>query len=298
MSNSTPVFIDTAFVFALINQRDDWHDPALHWSRLLETERSLLLTTDFILMEIGDGLAAVRSRQHAAQVIQTLRTNAFIEIVPASRSLIEDALLMYQTRADKDWGMTDCSSFVVMHERGITDALTVDRHFRLVSVRFPFSDLSQTKLRPAVVLADAGRGDWILCQVTSKPYGDARAVQLEDASFAVGSLRVMSYARPGKLFTASQGLIVAEVGKLKSGRFRQITDSVVTLCVRLLQNGQFSGRGMALKGAGVGAMLAQYLLRKNPHAAKCPAPTFRRRAHRSHRGPQPHGKVEVQKLYA
>jgi predicted nucleic acid-binding protein len=130
VSNSTPVFIDTAFVFALINQRDDWHDRAVHWSRLLETERSPLLTTDFILMEIGDGLAAVHSRQHAAQVIQTFRTSAFIEIVPASRSLIEDALLMYQTRADKDWGMTDCSSLVVMQERGITDALTVDRHFQ------------------------------------------------------------------------------------------------------------------------------------------------------------------------
>ena len=99
----------------------------------------------------------------------------------------------------------------------------------VVLVRFPFSDLSQTKLRPAVVLADAGRGDWRLCQVTSKPYGDARAIQLGEASFAVGSLRVMSYARPGKLFTASQGLIVAEVGKLKPGPFRQITDSVVTL---------------------------------------------------------------------
>ena len=99
----------------------------------------------------------------------------------------------------------------------------------VVLVRFPFSDLSQTKLRPAVILADAGRGDWILCQVTSKPYGDARAIQIEDASFAVGSLRVMSYARPGKLFTASQGLIVAKVGKLKPGSFRQITDSVVTL---------------------------------------------------------------------
>ena len=99
----------------------------------------------------------------------------------------------------------------------------------VVPVRFPFSDLSQTKLRPAAVLADAGRGDWILCQVTSKPYGDARAIQLEEASFAVGSLRVMSYARPGKLFTASQGLIVAEVGKLKPGPFRQITDAVVIL---------------------------------------------------------------------
>ena len=52
----------------------------------------------------------------------------------------------------------------------------------IVLVRFPFSDLSQTKLRPAVVLAGAGRGDWILCQVTSKPYGDARIIQLENRS--------------------------------------------------------------------------------------------------------------------
>jgi mRNA interferase MazF len=57
----------------------------------------------------------------------------------------------------------------------------------VVLVRFPFSDLSQTKLRPAVVLADAGRGDWVLCQVTSKPYGDSRAIKLEDTSFAAGS---------------------------------------------------------------------------------------------------------------
>ena len=99
----------------------------------------------------------------------------------------------------------------------------------VVVVRFPFSDLSQTKLRPAVVLAGAGRGDWILCQVTSKPYGDVRAINLEDASFAAGSLRVTSYARPGKLFTASRDLILAQVGKLKPEPFRQIIDSVVSL---------------------------------------------------------------------
>lgn len=85
----------------------------------------------------------------------------------------------------------------------------------VVLVRFPFSDLSQTKLRPAVVLADAGRGDRILCQVTSKPYGDNRAVKLEDTSFSAGSLRVLSYARPGKLFTANQNLIVSEVATTK-----------------------------------------------------------------------------------
>jgi len=99
----------------------------------------------------------------------------------------------------------------------------------VVLVRFPFSDLSEAKLRPAVVLADAGRGDWILCQVTSKPYGDARAILLEDASFADGSLRITSYGRPGKLFTANRDLIVDRVGRLKPEAFRKVIDSVVAL---------------------------------------------------------------------
>jgi len=80
-----------------------------------------------------------------------------------------------------------------------------------------------------VVLADASRGDWILCQVTSKPYGDARAVRLEDASFLAGSLLATSYARPGKLFTASRNLMVVQIGSLKPEPFREIINSVVTL---------------------------------------------------------------------
>jgi len=55
------------------------------------------------------------------------------------------------------------------------------------------------KLRTAVVLADSGRGDWILCQITSKFYDDAKATELENASFAAGSLRAISYSRPGKV---------------------------------------------------------------------------------------------------
>jgi mRNA interferase MazF len=69
----------------------------------------------------------------------------------------------------------------------------------IVLVRFPFSNLSQSKLRPAVVLADAGRGDWILCQVTSNPYADSRAIMLSDESFHQGGLQRTSYARPTTL---------------------------------------------------------------------------------------------------
>ena len=59
----------------------------------------------------------------------------------------------------------------------------------IVLVPFPFSDLSQAKLRPAVALADAGRGDWVLCQVTSNQYGDPQAIHLTSSSFGSGSLR-------------------------------------------------------------------------------------------------------------
>jgi mRNA interferase MazF len=55
----------------------------------------------------------------------------------------------------------------------------------VVLVPFPFSDLSQSKLRAAIVLASADREDWVLCQVTSRPYGDTRALELRDADFAV-----------------------------------------------------------------------------------------------------------------
>lgn len=87
---------------------------------------------------------------------------------------------------------------------------------QVVLVPFPFSDLTQSKLRPAVVLADAGRGDWVLCQVTSKAYGDPRAVELSDASFQSGGLQLRSFARPAKPFTASESLLVKRVGELSS----------------------------------------------------------------------------------
>lgn len=97
----------------------------------------------------------------------------------------------------------------------------------VVLVRFPFSDLSSSKLRPAVVLAHAGGVDWILCQVTSNPYGDSAAVPLDGASFASGGLGRESVARPGKLFTASQSLFVKPVGKLTSAAHRDLVSRVV-----------------------------------------------------------------------
>jgi mRNA interferase MazF len=96
-------------------------------------------------------------------------------------------------------------------------------------VPFPFSDLTQSKLRPAVVLARAGLNDFVLCQMTSNPYADRLAIEIKDADFIQGSLRRTSYARPGKLFTASSSLIVAQVGILGARPFQSTLDAVVDL---------------------------------------------------------------------
>jgi mRNA interferase MazF len=100
---------------------------------------------------------------------------------------------------------------------------------QVVLVPFPFSDLSQAKMRPAVVRADAGRGDWILCQVTSNPYGDARVITLRAKEFKSGSLRITSYARPGKLFTANENLIAERVRVLKNKAMNELIGAVITL---------------------------------------------------------------------
>ena len=99
----------------------------------------------------------------------------------------------------------------------------------VVTVQFPFSDLSQSKLRPAVILADAGRGDWILCQVTSNAYADQNAVQLGYQEFTSGSLSLTSSALPGKLFSANATLMATKVGRLKDEAFRQVIAAVVSL---------------------------------------------------------------------
>jgi mRNA interferase MazF len=102
----------------------------------------------------------------------------------------------------------------------------------VVLVPFPFSDLSGAKLRPAVALAGAGRDDWILCQVTSNPYGDHQAIHLQASSFDSGSLRADSYARPGRLFTASRDLMVAQVAVLSPQARAQIVDTIVEILQR------------------------------------------------------------------
>ncbi|MBI5352791.1 MAG: type II toxin-antitoxin system PemK/MazF family toxin [Chloroflexi bacterium] len=99
----------------------------------------------------------------------------------------------------------------------------------VVVLPFPFSDLSESKVRPAVVLARAGKGDWILCQITSNPYGDAQAIVIAQTDFESGMLRLQSYARPAKLFTANEGLIISIEGTLKPEKLNEIRSAIIKI---------------------------------------------------------------------
>lgn len=99
----------------------------------------------------------------------------------------------------------------------------------VVLVPFPFSDLSQSKLRPALVLAASGQGDFILCQLTSNSYADPLAIEIANGDLRRGSLHRTSFARPGKLFTANDSLIVREVGVLKPAMQNRVVEAVVQI---------------------------------------------------------------------
>ncbi len=100
---------------------------------------------------------------------------------------------------------------------------------QIIVVPFPFSDLSAQKYRPALILADAGREDWVLCQITSNPFSDPHAIELNQDAFSSGSLQRISYARPGKLFTASSSLFTAPAGVLQPAILQQVLDAVVAM---------------------------------------------------------------------
>ena len=99
----------------------------------------------------------------------------------------------------------------------------------VVLLLYPFSDLSRSKYRPAVVLAEAGREDWIVCQITSNPFADPTSIPLTHSDFVSGQLHHDSYARPTKVFTAHESLITSTLGTLKRENFLTIRDAVIDL---------------------------------------------------------------------
>ncbi len=123
---SDKVFIDTVFVIALVNRRDTYHAKAVELSNLFG--QKLFLTTDIVLLEIGNALARNFKRQ-SIEIIDSFLASSDVEIVHLTPQLFERAYSLYKQYQDKEWGLIDCISFEVMREAGVTAALTIDQHF-------------------------------------------------------------------------------------------------------------------------------------------------------------------------
>ena len=94
-----------------------------------------VLTTDFVIVELANFFSRVALRPAFATTYDCLMGDPLVEIVPATQSLLDRGVTLYLDRSDKDWFLTDCISFVVMQDQGITDALTADRHFEQAGYR-------------------------------------------------------------------------------------------------------------------------------------------------------------------
>ncbi|MCI5131731.1 MAG: PIN domain-containing protein [Candidatus Electrothrix sp. EH2] len=121
-------FLDTSYLIAITHKRDQYHEKAAAVSKTLE-KPVRLVTTSAVLMEFGNMLSSVRLRSKAFNYIRLLKNDVYTQVVPVSEQLFESGLTMFGKYHDKEWGLVDCISFLVMKERGITRALSSDVHF-------------------------------------------------------------------------------------------------------------------------------------------------------------------------
>lgn len=124
------VFLDTSFILALENKDDPHHERAKALDSELLKENAGLLLHWGILFEIADGYARIGRRARGLELLTNLFTEEGYRISPITETLLQQALSLYRSRPDKDWGLTDCLSFVLMTEEKITEALSADIHFR------------------------------------------------------------------------------------------------------------------------------------------------------------------------
>jgi predicted nucleic acid-binding protein len=123
------LFADACYWIALLNPKEGLHAKAQAVSKELGPCR--IVTSEMVLVELLNGLSGYGSkmREKAEQTVKQLSENPNVEVVPQTSSQFRAALERYATRKDKEWGVTDCASFIVMEGKNLSEALTYDHHF-------------------------------------------------------------------------------------------------------------------------------------------------------------------------
>ena len=132
----TIAFADTFALIAWLNPSDAAHTDVCAY---LDTFTGRLVTTEWVLMEFADALSNPSARATAVAFLRAVRDDALFDVVGYDPAVYQAGFDLFAARPDKAWSLTDCISFAVMTERGLTDALTADHHFEQAGFRAVFS---------------------------------------------------------------------------------------------------------------------------------------------------------------
>ncbi|GIK55597.1 MAG: type II toxin-antitoxin system VapC family toxin [Chloroflexi bacterium] len=124
------IFVDTAYAIALSSPKDLFHPQAVRFAQKLKADKIKLVMTRAVMLEIDNALSKLQYRHASVQLWDALEADPHVGIVPLAETFFPQAMNLYRNRIDKEWGLVDCNSFVVMEERGIAAALTTDLHFQ------------------------------------------------------------------------------------------------------------------------------------------------------------------------
>ena len=123
------IFIDTSAWLALVNKSDKFHEMAKSVRNNLIKQNIKFILTDYIIAEIGNCLSRIPFRETAIKLIDSIKESENIEIIKIDEKIFDKAWDLYSSRKDKEWGFTDCTSFIVMKEKNIIKAFSTDHHF-------------------------------------------------------------------------------------------------------------------------------------------------------------------------
>ncbi len=126
------VFADTGFWIAFLNPKDRWYEKAIAINKNLQIQKTTIVTSELVLIELLNFFGTFPSniRQRTGLLVQNIQSHSSITIVSQTSLLFSKALELYLQRPDKEWSLTDCSSFIIMKELQITEALAHDKHFQ------------------------------------------------------------------------------------------------------------------------------------------------------------------------
>lgn len=132
---TAPIFVDTAYLIALLDPRDSRNREAVGIAKSLAAKGVPLVSCDAVLLEFANYFARGPLRVHVIDWIESMRSGQDWEVVPVDRALLSRAEARYRVHADKNWSLTDCICMEIMTARRIRDIATTDGGFTQAGFR-------------------------------------------------------------------------------------------------------------------------------------------------------------------